>query len=107
MANSRMYMVCLHCMWDAEIPLDDCREYVAKYYPPPTGWYTTRDDVKGSLDAFFDKHQHKETWEQSMFGDHFTVMTESLLKAGDDMAAAKREVLGIIQKGFEEGRMGR
>jgi hypothetical protein len=42
-----------------------------------------------------------------MFGDHFTVMTESLLKAGDDMTAAKREVLGIIQKGLEEGRMGR
>jgi hypothetical protein len=93
-------------MWEPDVPLDDCREYIAKYYPP-TGWYTTREDVQKSLNDFFDKHQHKETWEQSMFGDHFTVMTESLLKSGDDMTAAKREVLGIIQKGLEEGRMGR
>jgi hypothetical protein len=41
-----------------------------------------------------------------MFGDHFTIITESMLKGADPMVASKRDVLAVVQKAAEEGRVG-
>lgn len=103
MANNRMYLTCLHCLYDETTSLDDARVYLAKYYPTG-GWGVLSDTAK--LDEFFQKHLHKDTWEQAMFGDHFTIITESMLKGADPMVDSKRDVLALVQKAAEEGRVG-
>ncbi len=91
--------------------IDDCRCFFAKYYPPPTGWYALFEDDPAKLltrlNEFFLAHQHADTWEQGMFGDHFTVVTESLLRVGDAFVDEKRQVLEIVAKAMEEGKAGR
>jgi len=109
MANNRMYITCLHCLNDEITPIEDCQFYLAKYYPPPSGWYTVGGDgMPLRLDEFFSKHQHKGSWNQSMYGDHFTIITETLLAgAGDEMAKGKREIMDIVTRAAEEGKVGR
>lgn len=106
MANNRMYIICLHCLNDETTSIDNCRHYIAKYYPPPTGWYTTREEIADGLNAFFNSHQHKETWEQSMWGGHFTITTESLMRGSDSMVSSKRDVLEVVSKAIAEGKAG-
>ena len=103
MANNRMFMVCLRCLYDEVTQLDDCRIYIAKYYPTG-GWSFNRE--KSEMDAFFEKHLHMEGWEQAMFGDHFTVFSESLLRGADPAVEAKRSILEIVAKATEEGKIG-
>lgn len=102
MANNRMYLLCLRCLADESTELDECRKYTGKYYPGD-GWNFNSEGVQ----EFFDKHRHADTWEMSMFGDHFTLITESLLKGTDQNIGAKREILEIVAKAAEEGRVGR
>ena len=103
MANNRMYLTCLHCLYDDSTSLDDARIYLGKYYPTG-GWGFTPTTEK--MDEFFQKHLHKTTWEQAMFGDHFTIITESMLGGADSMVKGKREILAIVEKAAEEGRVG-
>ena len=98
-----MFIVCLRCLYDETTSFDDARIYVAKYYPTG-GWGFLADSDR--LDIFFQKHLHKETWEDCMFGDHFTILTESLLKSADPMVKDKREILEIVKKATEDGQIG-
>jgi hypothetical protein len=106
MANNRMYLICLHCLHDDSKSLEDCRHYMAKYYPTD-GWYASVDPEAyvERMNKFFEAHLHKETWHQAMFGDHFTLGTESLFQ-GDAMVSGKRGVLEAVQKAFFEGKLG-
>jgi len=115
MANNRMYVVCLHCLNDDSKEMSDCQFYLAKYYPTG-GWLTEGKHLDGvgkpetlgsKLDEFFASHLHKDSWEQSMYGDHFTIITESLLKGADDFVASKRGILEAVVKGMEDGKVGK
>lgn len=107
MANNRMYLICLHCLYDDGITeLEACRCYFAKYYPPPTGWYTSMEPEVHTkrLNEFFEAHQHKETWQQAMYGDHFTLGTETIMR--DGMTEGKRGVLEAVARAASEGKVG-
>ena len=108
MANNRMYLTCLHCLNDKDTPLDQCQFYLAKYYPN-TGWYNIHnnpgDNLGAALDKFFDEHKHKESWDQAMYGDHFTIITESMMESSP-VVGDKREILKIVAKAAEEGKVG-
>jgi hypothetical protein len=98
-----MYLTCLHCLNDETTPIEDCRIYTGKYYPTG-GWSFT--PTPEAMDEFFGKHLHKETWEQSMYGDHFTIVTESLLGGADSFVGEKRRLMEIVAKAAEEGKVG-
>lgn len=103
MANNRMFLTCLHCLYDDSTSIEDCRIYTGKYYP--TGGWSFNPTTE-SMDAFFAKHLHKDTWEQAMYGDHFTIITESMLGGADSFVGEKRKILDIVAKAAEDGKVG-
>ena len=108
MANNRMFIVCLHCLYDDNTSLEEARVYIAKYYPTGGWGLVNMEGLEGPhhIDSFFEKHLHKTTWEQAMFGDHFTIITESMLKGADPMVKDKREILSIVERAVQEGKVG-
>jgi hypothetical protein len=102
MANNRMFILCLRCLNDETTPIEDCRLYTGKYYPSD-GWNFNSEHVE----EFFSKHRHADTWEMGMFGDHFTLATESLFRSSDSFVDVKRCVLEAVKKGMDEGRIGK
>lgn len=101
MANNRMFILCLRCLNDETTPIEDCRLYTGKYYPTG-GWNFNSEHVE----EFFRKHEHKDTWEMSMFGDYFTLSTESLFRVADSFVDGKRGILEAVQRGMQEGKIG-
>jgi hypothetical protein len=88
MANNRMWLVCVECLATDGTDPEDCRFFLAKYYPS-TGWYTTREGkLDTEINEWLDKHIHGD-----MFGEYIVMVYESVFGgAGED----KRRILTAI-----------
>jgi hypothetical protein len=106
-----MYLTCLHCLNDKNTELQDCQFYLAKYYPSDPGWYVPGEfNLREKLDEFLAKHFHRDdapSWDAAMYGDHFTIVSETMLgRAGDEMVSGKRQAMEAIAKAQKEGKSG-
>ena len=88
MANNRMYLVCAACLAKEETEIEECIQYLAKYYPN-CGWYIpdenwesnpdgmdlppimTPNSIMEEIKKFLEIHGHR-----SLLGDNIRLMYE-------------------------------
>lgn len=82
MANNRLMLKCSQCP-------DDTGFYFLKYYPTP-GWYIPFSGIEDKLQAWLDKHMHRnptpsttvEGWQIAMWGDYLYLEYEVVSDKG-------------------------
>lgn len=116
MANNRMYLCCSVCAQKPETSLEECIQYLAKYYPE-TGWYvpSMKSEIKNAgtpeertvevpsdwaqqLDRFLETHGHN-----TMYGQHIVIVYEDTVSP---LAREKRDVLSVVGEAIRRSSQG-
>lgn len=85
MANQRMYLICTQCLEKPETTLEECIEWLGKYYPMG-GWeMPEQEDVQ----RFFKKHDHRGTLD----GKYVRIIYDSEFS---EFAKSRDEIVGQV-----------